>query len=544
MKKRIVCLLLLCSLASLTACGKNAGDGAPGAAQDPEPTAALEVPGEPEQTWFERSGLSFTPAGEFRFRTYFTDREQPMENRSTISIRSTDNGDGTKTIQAILGLDPPKIEGTVGGGWLNCGFVDQYTGTAVLPLSTAPKTFSVDWKGRSYSLTLQKAGAQYPLIENNEVLSKGYKTYSLTCPSDYDGAAFFVCGSSGDIERHLVFNRTKPLEMVDHGDYDLRIFDGSAKGSASQTAGTGLPETAGNPDSGAAASGETADLTGQWKQVNSLYEDCFLGAVIEGETLELYWFSDNGHTRSLYWSGPFSKPTGTGFWTSQNDRSKTDGAPLASHDDALEFTYGDGQICCIASMTGAERLVRLERADWMPEGEPEKSNGTPPEERTESGFDPAANQTLSFWGLEFSIPAHFDILSGHSDNESKIYEMEQYGSECQFAIVTSDWKGLTQEEFDGFKSELTYDQYSENAKDHLTDVRTGEITVAGLSGWLLKCREDVDSDTPLTLLQCVVFNPANGRMFTITMMFFDDDTTHYDYAGDFQKILDAAVLDA
>lgn len=237
MKRIVVCFILLCSLASLTACGGNAEDGTSGVAQETEAVATLEVPKEPEQTWFERSGLSFTPTGKFAFLTHFTDVEQPMEDNSDISIRSKDNGDGTKTIQAIVDLlEPPRIDGELQVGWINCGFVDQFTGTAVVSVSMAPKTFTVDWKGRTYPLTLQKTGAQYPLIEDDQLVSKGYKVYSLTCPSDYDGAAFFVCGSSADIERHLVYNRTKPLEMVDHDDYDLLIFDGNvASGKSEET---------------------------------------------------------------------------------------------------------------------------------------------------------------------------------------------------------------------------------------------------------------------------------------------------------------------
>lgn len=63
--------------------------------------------------------------------------------------------------------------------------------------------------------------------------------------------------------------------------------NGSAQNTASQKAEEKQP----------------ADLTGDWKQVNSSSDDSYQQATISGDTIEIYWVSDNGDSKSLYWAG-------------------------------------------------------------------------------------------------------------------------------------------------------------------------------------------------------------------------------------------------
>lgn len=281
------------------------------------------------------------------------------------------------------------------------------------------------------------------------------------------------------------------------------------------------------------------NLTGQWKQVNSAYEDAYQGAVIDGETIEIYWVADGGYSRSLYWVGPFVQPE-TGSWSLQNEKSKTDGESLASHDEAKEFTYTDGQICYTASLTGADMAIQLERADWMPVEE-EKTGGTAPEDRTKSGFDPTIGRALSIGGVKFSLPIYYDVLSGDSDNTKKMYSLTDSKGHCGLVFYAYDWAGVTQREFEEVKPTLTFD-HNENLRDDLSDVKTREITVAGLSGWLMSCKDRAGTEKSSTDLQCVVFNPRTETLIVITTTFYDDDRTAYDYAGDFQKMLESAEL--
>lgn len=111
---------------------------------------------------------------------------------------------------------------------------------------------------------------------------------------------------------------------------------------------------------------QPADLTGDWKQVNSSSDDSYQQATISGDTIEIYWVSDNGDTKSLYWAGSFEAPTTADepySWESKNDHDKTDSALMASSDDTKKFTYEKNQISYEASAMGTTATIRLEKQD-------------------------------------------------------------------------------------------------------------------------------------------------------------------------------------
>ena len=106
------------------------------------------------------------------------------------------------------------------------------------------------------------------------------------------------------------------------------------------------------------------DLTGEWKQVNSNSEDSWQAATIDETTITVYWVSDNGDTKSLYWAGTFTAPSTADepySWDSENDTEQTSTALLASGDDIKTFTYEDGQISYEVSALGTTTTVRLEK---------------------------------------------------------------------------------------------------------------------------------------------------------------------------------------
>ena len=109
-----------------------------------------------------------------------------------------------------------------------------------------------------------------------------------------------------------------------------------------------------------------ADLTGDWKQVNSSSDDSYQQATISGDTIEIYWVSDNGDSKSLYWAGSFEASTTADepySWESKNDHDKTDSALMASSDDTKKFTYEKNQISYEASALGPTTTIRLEKQD-------------------------------------------------------------------------------------------------------------------------------------------------------------------------------------
>lgn len=126
--------------------------------------------------------------------------------------------------------------------------------------------------------------------------------------------------------------------------------NGSAQNTASQKAEEKQP----------------ADLTGDWKQVNSSSDDSYQQATISGDTIEIYWVSDGGDTKSLYWAGSFEAPATADepySWESKNDHDKTDSALMASSDDTKKFTYEKNQISYEASALGTTTTIQLEKQE-------------------------------------------------------------------------------------------------------------------------------------------------------------------------------------
>lgn len=111
---------------------------------------------------------------------------------------------------------------------------------------------------------------------------------------------------------------------------------------------------------------EVPDLSGEWVQVNNNSEDTWQAATIDENTITIYWVSDNGDTKSLYWAGTFVPPENTDepyTWDSENDTEQTSMALLASGDEIKTFTYENGQISYEASALGTTTTVRLEKEE-------------------------------------------------------------------------------------------------------------------------------------------------------------------------------------
>lgn len=58
------------------------------------------------------------------------------------------------------------------------------------------------------------------------------------------------------------------------------------------------PTSSGN--SGNTPKKQISDLTGEWKQKNSKSDKSYQAATITGDTITIYWISDNGDTKSLF----------------------------------------------------------------------------------------------------------------------------------------------------------------------------------------------------------------------------------------------------
>lgn len=273
------------------------------------------------------------------------------------------------------------------------------------------------------------------------------------------------------------------------------------------------------------------DLAGQWKQINSNSEDSYHGAIIDGDVIEIYWVSDGGDTRSLYWSGTYDAPLTAEepySWNSKKDEEKTKHAMMSSQDDNKTFTYENGQISYSASILGTTSKVRLEKEEWEPGLEiapakteeellPDNTN-----ESTTSYF------SFSFEGIEFSIPSYFEKDEDSTD------------SEITFTANTED------------SVILSFSTYNYNNKDEFdADINktfnSSDLEVSQLERFFLAdlpcvsiSATYVSDDIPIALNAVAIYNESTKTAVIAGLASVGN--LKYDYLDDYNKLIDTAVL--
>ena len=78
------------------------------------------------------------------------------------------------------------------------------------------------------------------------------------------------------------------------------------------------------------------NLEGEWKETVNDKADSFHGIYISGDTIEIYWVSDGGKSKTLYWAGTYTPPADgvePYTWESHNDTRRTSAALLATGDN-------------------------------------------------------------------------------------------------------------------------------------------------------------------------------------------------------------------
>lgn len=168
------------------------------------------------------------------------------------------------------------------------------------------------------------------------------------------------------------------------------------------------------------------NLEGEWKEDVGKKADSYHGIYINGDTIEIYWVSDGGKSRTLYWAGTYTPPTDGKepyTWTSLNDTRRTAAAILASGDSSKDFTYMNGKLSYTASVLGVTTEVRAVRQDWgfLTAGEPEEPV-QPEAPDTPSGADAAGEE---------EEPA-FQSVSG---------VLGEFAVEIKNAVLASDYEG-------------------------------------------------------------------------------------------------------
>lgn len=208
-----------------------------------------------------------------------------------------------------------------------------------------------------------------------------------------------------------------------------------------------------------ACGGSTSDLQGTWKQKGAT-EDAWHEAVIIDDYMEIYWVSDGGDTRMLYWAGSYSEPQKTDgglSWTSEVDKDNSGTSWLTSVDDTKVFNYNNGEISYNASALGATTTMRLNRisrdGSFVYGGKSNKFN-----QQSEGGdaTDKESKEellTIDIGGVEFSVPGRYVIDTETDSIVNLLYEQGSNQSNLVFRLERELDFILRENEVDEFVSE-------------------------------------------------------------------------------------------
>lgn len=159
------------------------------------------------------------------------------------------------------------------------------------------------------------------------------------------------------------------------------------------------------------------------------------------------------------------------------------------------------------------------------------------------GFNEETNQTITFHGINFSIPAYYDFLDPNStENQLQYYpENEDYAGQLWFYasdinVTPADFKAIKQTTAEGMITEM------DSALDlDCTIVNSEDITVAGLSGWSITF--SAPEDASLGTGRFVIINNVYTKKIIGLLQLTDrKDQSDFDYDADFIKILESATL--
>lgn len=161
--------------------------------------------------------------------------------------------------------------------------------------------------------------------------------------------------------------------------------------------------------------------------------------------------------------------------------------------------------------------------------------------RTVSGFDTKTNKTITWCGIDFSFPSYFTVLDkGSTETWMKYYPEEDYYY-ASLMFQSQDFSG-TQEYFN--------DQIPSIVKSTIDGIANAElhksekISIAGLPGWTITFSvSDKKGDGVITTgSYSFVYNINTGKIVMISCGYDSNDKSHYDYLGDYKKVLETAEL--
>lgn len=164
----------------------------------------------------------------------------------------------------------------------------------------------------------------------------------------------------------------------------------------------------------------------------------------------------------------------------------------------------------------------------------------PKGDRNISGFNQKTNQTLSFYGVDFSFPSYFDALSDDSTKTRKIFYPKSTDCSANLEFSCIDFSG-TQEDFNNKIPAMIDSLMGSSAFKNATFLKSQNATIAGMSGWTLTFLIP-DKETVAPGSYSFFYNKHVGKIIGILCGYDSEDHSNYDYSGDYLKILETAVL--
>lgn len=176
------------------------------------------------------------------------------------------------------------------------------------------------------------------------------------------------------------------------------------------------------------------DLIGEWREANGS-EDAYHGIRVFGRTIEVYWISDGGNNKTLYWAGTFDPPADGKepyTWVSQNDTNRTSAAVLASGDSVKEFSYRNGKLSYSASVLGVTQTIEAEKKVWsyVPPVEDEETDETADTAETEGAEEAAEAEPAA-------IPSSGDLGDYHVEIRDAELAADYAGNPA--IVITYSW---------------------------------------------------------------------------------------------------------
>lgn len=160
--------------------------------------------------------MTFSPVGSFTFSSMV--RSEIVDLKGNLTIDEVTSGD-QKIITASFEIPAHKFDNGDWGWSLNIGYIDKYTGTALMSGGSGDEiatTITID--NVAYDIIFKE---EY--IEGNDV-EPTYFNLKVTCPTDYDGTAFFICGTDDSLDADIVYDVYIPASKIAYGNYDILYF--------------------------------------------------------------------------------------------------------------------------------------------------------------------------------------------------------------------------------------------------------------------------------------------------------------------------------